>query len=68
MVRFKGANNSLFLTMCPKYRSHKEGQSLVSIPKKVAASLGWQDKDEIAVELKTIDGKTGLFLTKKEVK
>jgi antitoxin component of MazEF toxin-antitoxin module len=50
----------------PKYRAFKEGQSYVSIPKKVAQSLSWENGDEIHVETKVIDGKIGLFLVKTE--
>jgi len=38
----------------------------VTIPKPIARALGWEHKDEINLEIKTIDGSVGLFLYKEK--
>lgn len=44
------------------------GQSQLSIPKAIAEALGWEHQTTIKIEIKTVEGKIGLFLTKKENK
>jgi hypothetical protein len=43
-------------------------QSMVTIPRPIilANNLDWNHKDDINLVVKTIDGKKGLFLFKKE--
>lgn len=41
-------------------------QSTITIPVKIAKSLNWGNKDDIVILTKHIDGKTGIFLFKKE--
>jgi len=48
-----------------KYRFYKDtSQSLITIPKVIARSLNWNDKDEIHMVVKTIENKLGVFLFK----
>ena len=52
-----------------KYRYNEEyKKSIVTIPVSLARGLNWEPKDEIGIIIKTIDGKEGLFLWKREVK
>lgn len=48
------------------YESNKN--SLITIPRPIieANNLDWNHKDEIRIVVKTIDGKQGLFLFKRE--
>ncbi len=61
------SRKSSVYTMSTKYNSYKKGQSYVPIPKKVAKRLGWEHLDEILIDIKEFEGKTGIFLTKKDV-
>jgi len=48
-----------------KYRFYKDSsQSLITIPKAIAKSLNWNDKDDIHMMIKTIENKLGVFLFK----
>ena len=48
-----------------KYRFYKDtSQSLITIPKAIARSLNWNDKDDIHMVIKTIENKLGVFLFK----
>jgi len=48
-----------------KYRFYKDtSQSLITIPKAIAKSLNWNDKDDIHMIIKTIENKLGVFLFK----
>jgi hypothetical protein len=47
-----------------KYYQYETGQSFLSIPKAIADSLGWKNQEKMKVEIKTLDGITGLFLSK----
>ena len=38
----------------------------VTIPRPIARALGWEHKNEINLEIKTIDGIVGLFLYKEK--
>jgi bifunctional DNA-binding transcriptional regulator/antitoxin component of YhaV-PrlF toxin-antitoxin module len=50
-----------------KYRFYKKNsQSLITIPKPIAKSLNWEDKDDIHMVIKNVDDKVGLFLFKEE--
>jgi len=48
------------------YYYENSGQSMIRIPISVARTLSWNHKDDINITIKTIDGKIGLFLSKKE--
>ncbi len=48
-----------------KYRFYKDtSQSLITIPKAIARSLNWNDKDDIHMVITTIENKLGVFLFK----
>ena len=50
-----------------KFYKYKSATSAtVTIPIRMAKMLGWTHKDEIIMELKTIDGNIGIFLYKKK--
>ncbi|KKN61156.1 hypothetical protein LCGC14_0524510 [marine sediment metagenome] len=49
-----------------KYYVYETTSGRINIPKNVAKMLNWDHKDDIGVILKTIDGKQGLFLWKRE--
>ncbi|OLS15423.1 MAG: hypothetical protein RBG13Loki_0959 [Promethearchaeota archaeon CR_4] len=51
-----------------RYSQYKTGQSYIQIPMKAAKMLGWKDQDILIGEIKPVDGKVGIFLTKKENK
>jgi hypothetical protein len=45
------------------YYQYEKGQSFVSVPKAIADAMGWKNQTKVKVEIKTIDGKPGLFLS-----
>lgn len=47
------------------YYSEKNNQSKITIPRSMAEGLNWDNKDEINIVIKTVDGQLGLFLFKK---
>ncbi len=52
-----------------KYRFYKDtSQSLITIPKAIARSSNWSDKDDIHMVIKTIENKLGVFLFKESEK
>jgi len=48
------------------YKYESSGSGSVTIPIALADGLNWSHKDEIIIQIKTIDGNTGLFFFKKE--
>lgn len=46
------------------YDSNK--QSIVTVPVSLAKALSWNHLDEITIEIKSFEGKTGLFFYKKD--
>ena len=50
-----------------KYRKYKtRGSGEVIIPLSIARALNWKDGNEINIIFETVDGKKGIFLSKKE--
>ena len=49
-----------------KYHKYEGSSGKISIPTSIAKSLSWEHKDNIGIIVKTIEGKQGLFLWKKE--
>lgn len=49
-----------------KYYVYAKTSGRINIPKNVARMLNWDALDEIGIVVKTIDGKQGLFLWKRE--
>ncbi|KKN07594.1 hypothetical protein LCGC14_1065400 [marine sediment metagenome] len=49
-----------------KYHKYEGSSGKISIPTSIAKSLNWDHKNEIGMIIRTIDGKQGLFLWKRE--
>jgi hypothetical protein len=52
--------------MSGNYYQYESGQSYVSVPKAIAQALGWDHKNKVKIEIKTINNKTGIFIVKEE--
>ncbi|MHA1488541.1 MAG: hypothetical protein ACTSRI_02665 [Promethearchaeota archaeon] len=48
------------------YKYEKSGSGRITIPIALAKALNWEHLNDINIIIKSIDGKTGLFLFKKE--
>lgn len=47
------------------YYYKKRGSGNVTIPVKIAEALNWTHKQDLALEIKVIEGEVGIFLRKK---
>lgn len=52
------------LSMMAKYYVYESGQSSAPIPKSIAQALGWKHLTQLRVEIKSIEGNVGVFLSK----